>query len=797
MLQSTAQVRKWLVVGVVLLVAVVTVSYWIARSRVSPTLHNVPAQLGLDIQQTSDGFSLSKSEGGHTLYTIRASKAVQFKAGGHADLRNVHIVVYGHEHDRYDQIYGDQFTYDPRTGDINAVGEVHIDLQGNAEGPQKPDQAPPAELKNPLHLVTRSLIFNQKTGIAHTDEMVQFRTVQAYGSAKGAYYDSKSNELQLKSDIHITTTSEHPAVITGTSGTIQKTPRQATLQNVRIDQPDRTLTADKGTMLFQPDNTVQHVVTEGNIHIQSRGPSVVDITGPRGDINMGPNNSMEQAILSGGAKFDSRGASVAHGSADTFVLDFDDQNQPSRFHMVKNARMMQDPKPATQNPKLAKSGTDSKPNGQPMEIAADQLDFLLENGNQLKTGDTVGKASITIFPAPGSSNQKSTNNSGKEMGGNSTTVATAGKFHAAFDSNNRIQTLHGSPNSRIVSTSPGDPDKVSVAHNLDVAFAPDGGVQKLIQTGDFQYHEASAKPDTGGREAFADVATYTPSDTMLLLTGSPRVIDGGMTTTAVTVRINRQTGDGFADDNVKTTYSDLKPQPDGALLASSDPIHVTAQHMTAHKEPSVAHYTGNVRLWQTANVVRAPKIDFDDQKRSMVAEADGSQKVLSLFMQKGQDGKLTPVDVTSDKLTYTDEERRARYTGDVFAQSVPNTINGRQIDVYLKPADQDTKGATQTPAPASQKKSIIPGSDGPSQIDHMVAVGNVVVTGPNRRAVGDRLVYTADDGKYFLTGKSPSIFDAEHGTVWGDSLTFYSHDDRVLVESKRSSPTITRARTTK
>ena len=157
---------------------------------------------------------------------------------------------------------------------------------------------------------------------------------------------------------------------------------------------------------------------------------------------------------------------------------------------------------------------------------------------------------------------------------------------------------------------------------------------------------------------------------MLLLTGSPRVIDGGMTTTAVTVRINRQTGDGFADDNVKTTYSDLKPQPDGALLASSDPIHVTAQHMTAHKQPGVAHYTGNVRLWQTANVVRAPKIDFDDQKRSIVAESDASQKVLSLFMQQGQDGKLTPVDVTSDKLTYTDEERRARYTGDVFAKSV-------------------------------------------------------------------------------------------------------------------------------
>ena len=79
----------------------------------------------------------------------------------------------------------------------------------------------------------------------------------------------------------------------------------------------------------------------------------------------------------------------------------------------------------------------------------------------------------------------------------------------------------------------------------------------------------------------------------------------------------------------------------------------------------------------------------------------------------------------------------------------------------------------------------------------MVATGNVVVTEPNRRAVGDQLVYTADDSKYHLTGKSPSIYDATHGTVWGDSLTFYNRDDRVTVESKRSSSTVTRARITK
>ncbi len=779
MSSSVEQVRKWLVAGVIVLLVAVLVGYRVAHHRIKPTLHNIPQRLGIDIQQTSEGFTLSKSEGGHTLYTIKASNAVQFKSGGRADLHNVHIVAYGKTRDRYDEIYGTDFTYDPQSGDVQANGEVHIDLQGNAAGPLQPDQAPPEELKNPLHLTTRAITFNQKTGIAQTNEAVEFRNSQASGNFKGARYDSGNNQLTLNSDVHLVTTGEHAATITAEKGFIQKTPRQVVLDKVKIEQPERTLTADKGTMWFEPDNTVKHALLEGNVHIESRGPSIVEITGPRGDLNMGPNNSMQQAILSGGAKFETHGETLSHGSAEKFVVDFDDQNQPARLHLIKDARMMQEPKPG----KAAGAGQAS---GQPLEVASEQLDFQLVNGNQLKTGDTAGAGKITIFPAPGSKTSRSS-----DTGGNATTVATAGKFHATFDDHNRMQALHGSPDARIVSTSPGQPDKVSTSRNLDVSFAADGGVQKLVQSVAFEYHEASAKPDTRGRDAFADVATYTPADQILVLTGSPRVIDGGVTTTAEVVRINRETGDAFADNNVKTTYSDLKPQPNGALLATSDPIHVTARHMAAKQSPSIAHYTGDVRLWQTANMVRAPKIDFDEDKRMVTAESDPSQLVSSLFVQQGQDGKLTPVDVNSAKLTYVDEQRRARYTGNVVAKSTTGTVSAQQIDVYLKPAESLNNSGAQ---PARAGKPGMPGSETPSKIDHMVAVGRVVVTEPNRRGVGDKLVYTADDGKYVMTGKSPSIFDAAHGTVWGDSLTFYSHDDRVLVESKHPSPTVTRAR---
>ncbi len=782
-MQPVAQLRKWLAWSAVALLGVIIISYYVARLKVPPKLHSLPQQLGLDIQQTSEGFTLSKSEGGRTIFTIRASNAVQFKKGGKADLKNVHIVVYGKAHDRFDQIYGKEFTYDPARGEVQGVGEVHIDLQGYAEGPLKPDQAPPEELKNPIHVLTRSLSFNQKTGQAHTDEVVEFKTLQASGTATGAYYDANTNELQLKSDVHLVTTGDNAADIAGSSATIQKDPRQATLFNAAIYQTDRTLTADKITMVFEGDNTVQHALAEGHVNIEVRGPTIADISGPRGDLNMGPQNSVKQAIVTGGAKYNTRGENLSHGSADTFILDFEGDNQPKYFHMVKNARMRQEPQPGK---------SDSL--GQPMEIAADQLDFVLEDGNQLRSGDTAGKAQITIFPASDKSNSaRYSSRSAPDIGSAaSTTVATAGKFHATFASGNRLQTLHGSPDARIVSLSPGQPDKVSSSQNLDVAFAADGGVDKLVQTGDFQYHEPSPNPDTGARSIFADKATYTPAYEILVLRGSPRAIDGGMTTTADVLRLNRQTGEAFADDNVKTTYSDLKPQPNGALLAASDPVHVTAQHMVSKQQPGVAHYTGNVRLWQAANVLRAPVIDFDQQNRTLVAHASTAKSVSSLFVQLGQDGKFTPVDVTADRLTYVDSERRARYSGNVFVKSPTGTVSAQQIDIYLKAAD----ASGFAPASASAK-SVIPGTDGPSRLDHMVATGKVIVTEPNRRGVGDRLVYTADDGKYYLTGETASIFDAEHGQIWGDSLTFYSRDDRVLVESKAPALTVTRARITK
>ena len=108
------------------------------------------------------------------------------------------------------------------------------------------------------------------------------------------------------------------------------------------------------------------------------------------------------------------------------------------------------------------------------------------------------------------------------------------------------------------------------------------------------------------------------------------------------------------------------------------------------------------------NVVRAPQDRLRQEKRTIFATSDTAQTVSSCSCSKAQDGKLTPVDITADKLTYHDEQRLARYIGNVLAKSADGTVSAEQTDVYLKPA---TRSREQPPRARLRQGPALPGSD--------------------------------------------------------------------------------------
>jgi lipopolysaccharide export system protein LptA len=809
----TYRLRRWLAVTAVLFTLAVAGMYFYARMRAISVLKEFPGKIGYDIKQTATGFQFSKSDGGRTIFTIQATDLKEFKLNGRAELHNVSIVLYGRDSSRFDQIYGDDFAYDPKSGDVTAKGEVQIDIEANPSGLTSPDQTTPKELKNPIHLTTRDLVFNRESGNASTAAKVEFRTPQATGWAVGMQYAAHTNTLTLVSQIHVAVSGANAAVLEATHGRVTGDPRQIVLDHPHLDRAGGTLQADQATFALGPDNHVERVLATGNVSAEAKVESQVGskkATGKRTNHSSAPPEAeqlraradaaellltgkeslLTTATLQGNVHVERIGLQSMQGEAGRVTLDVAGQNELQKIHASERVRLTQhSTSAATEQPPANASVP------QDFAITAPVIDFLIAKGRLLDRAVTSGSPEISIFPANASPADKTSAQR---------TVITAGKFEAKFErtrfertreGRSRLATVRGTPDAKIVSINPGQPDRVSTSHTVEASFLPQGGIEAVTQQGNVAYTDGQT-PDKR-TQAWADQARYTPADQMLLLTGSPRVAEGSMATTAQTITINRANGDAIADGEVKSTYSELKEHPNGALLASASPIHVTANAMTARNTPGIALYSGNARLWQDANLISAPSIEFDRSRRFLTAQGTEAQPVSTVMVQSGKSlngpenaqktkGKATPpspISITARQLTYADADRKLHYEGGVLAKGTGFTASAKTADAFLLSRSQ-----------TSSNQSLAVNSGGPGQLDHMVAQGDVVVHQASRRAEGQTLTYIAAEDKFVLTGGPPSIFDAERGKITGVSLTFFRRDDRVLVEGEASTPVVTQTR---
>jgi lipopolysaccharide export system protein LptA len=727
------RLRK-LFAGGAVLVFVVALGFYL-RGFVKPqeTIPDTPKNIPSGVERSATGFNLSKSEGGKTLFTIHAASVQQYKEGGRAVLHDVSITVFGRNQDRSDQIYGADFAYDPAAKIVSAEGEVRIDLEAVSAMAANPANGPAAETKNLIHVKTSALTFNENTGIAQTKAAIEFRVPEGNGSAVGATYDSHGGVLTLKSAVRLTSTGLRKATITGQSATITKNPSKIVMQSAKVEELQRVISADKVTVFLNDDNNIERVVGSGNLHASSTGAKAFEINAPEGELEMAGANQARRGVLSGGVTFLSKSDSPAEGKAGRILLTFGGGNQLTKARAEDSVQLKQGQA------------------GKSQELHAVALDLSVKDGRRLEKAVTsAGPAEIIREQASGK------------------TTISAGHFETAFNDQNRPVSLYGTPDAKIVDTVPGKPDRILTSRELTAKFNDKGEIISADQTGSFHYQE-------GTQTASAERAKYEAADEMIMLSGSPRVVDAtqGIILTADTIQLNRKTRKAFAQNNVKTTYSKMSAQPGGAMLGSADPIHVTGSSANLNSATGVARYT-KARLWQGPNIVEAPTISFDRTKRGLQAQGGQGGHVASVFVQKDKNGKLTPVNVTSDRLSYVDAERRAVFSGNVVVRAQDATISSASVQVILLPKNGQAENQSA------------------SQLERIEAQGDIKIEQGSRKAAGNKLVYTAAEEKMVLTGtpgKLPSIFDAERGQISGDSLTFFTRDGRVLVGNGETSKT--------
>ncbi len=790
---NVSRLRLWFAITLAVVIVAVVGFYFYARIQARLRLAELPKKLGVEIQQTTEGFTLSKSEKGHTLYTIKAAKVTQFKQSGVAQLEDVNVVVYGRNTSRFDRIHGKSFEYDPASGEVRAKGVVNIDLQSNPNGPEGADQAEPQVLKDPVHVVTSGLVFNAKTGNATTHERVEFRIAQASGYADGANYDSKENQLFLEGNVHLSVAGEHPISVVGQRGSFTKEPRQAVLYQARIQREATTTDAQQLTLYFRPDDSVERVVGTGDVKSVIQGESVITVRSPLATFYMtGRSNQLQRGQMAGGTTFESVGANQVSGSADETQVMFAERDAARKIEARGHVHLVQT---AADGGRRARGPVSGQGGVEKSEMFSDAMDFWIKAGRSLDWAETVGAGRMLMVHAtPAVIPPAKQLRSGEWMNWKpATTEVKADHLKAHFGGDGRIDVMHGD-RAHVWHETYDQPVRETRSRELDVNLAPDGQISSLVQKGQFysaeypcmQAANCHAAPQ---RQAWAEMATYTPGNGLVLMTGSPRVVDGGMTTTARRISMNRESGEAVAEQDVKTTYSDMKPQPGGALLASGDPIHVSARKMTAERTTGLVHYEGDARLWQGANLIEGDKLHFDRNQRTVAAEAspaDNWRKLVhTVLARQEKDGKQTPVHITSQRLNYSDQQRLARFDGAVLVRAAEGITKADHADVYLRAREEKAE-------PQARAGGFETG-----QIDRIVATGSIYVQQPARQAWGDKLVYTAARDEFVLSGKAPRVLDAQRGNIHGDSLTFYNRDDRVLVEGSPTRRAVTETRVSK
>ena len=798
---TIARLRQGILILGSLLLIVLLGFLGYARYRLRHFEKDLPARLGVNIQQTANGYTYSQSSKGHTLYTIHASKLIQYKEGGNATLHDVTITLYGPEgSNRTDKIYGSEFSYDAKNQIVSALGTVTIDLQGFGENQS-------ASQQNRIHVKTSGLVFNQKTAQADTSEYTEFAFPKATGSCTGAHYNSKTGVLVLDNHVELssTTNNGNTAAVHASHAQIVRDSKQAFLLDPRTDYEGAKGSSDSAIVDFRQDGSAQTINAQGHVRLATADGAV--ITATNSVTQLSEDSQPTQSDMAGGITFVSSTPDESmHGTAVSGTVTFG-ENSTVKHAQFRNAVSFVDQILSLANdPK----GTASR------QIQASKIDVdFVPGAAQQKTiaqkALATGGAEVNLHTIPSKGPQELTTIIGDQLlatltpdgrtirqldgSGHTKVVDLAKDGSINTSTGDRLQVLFNTQKTESNSGSNREEDTSQSAQISQIDTAIQDGHVILTQT---PQRKAGASAPPATLTAWADRAEYHASGEVLRLTGNPRLNDGrSLQMTAVSIDYHRDNGDASATGDIKATYTQQQSQngsqavTSGPSLGGNGPVHITADHAFLRRATNISTFYGsdkaNARMWQGANSVLAPVLELSRTPETLKAYGDpgstGAVVNTNLTCVTGAKRQQSVARVHSRTLFYSDADRRADFQGAVVAEGPDGTIHADKAEVYLTPAAKKTKGQQNQPA----------------QLDHIVATGHVVVTQPGRKGVGEKLVYTADDGRYVLTGSPgdpPRIEDAAKGTTTGATLIFNSQDDSVVVSGGQSGA-VTETRTSK
>ncbi len=725
----------------------------------------------------------------------------------------------------------------PEAADANAKRDYASgkDLHGTKSGEMTGEHESKDERL--IHVTTSGLVFLQKLGVAATDKDIEFESGGMTGHAVGADYSSDTGVVILHSAVRVNGLQhDRPVLLTASHAVLDRPGQTMVLSQAKYvsigEKPGegegQTVQAQHAVVHLRKDGSAEKVEGDGDVTLtNSAGGKVV---APRGEMTLNPQNQPVSAMLTGGVKYGSdEPLRQARGEAAEGRVAFDAKGHPQHVAMNGAVHLHE---------KMRSSNAVGEPWNE-RELNAGAVELAL-------TTDSAGKTLVQDAKATGDARLKVL--TAAEKGVVASSVFSGDVLTAHFmriGNADHIAEVHGDGHTALRKVSATGVVNTSAGDSLVAHFRPDGrgsggtggtAMSKQAKTDvlDKQGADEIADATVQGHvvltqlpvkkpgdtiapaeeRATAERAVYDGSSERATLTSNVQVSDGTSILWADRVVTEQQSGDAVAEGSVKASY--------GQAGSADEPVHVLAARAELKHESQIVTFHGvsgrPARLWQGASQVEAPVIQFEQRQKRLLARGEGQGSPMSVHTvlvrsssppngaktdggksegtktdsakQSTSAGKVAGLGkagvmrIASRELIYSDQARKAEFTGGVEVNTGDGRMLAQQAVVYLSGGKADTAKVVK----ASSADGFADGFMGGS-LERMLVTGHIEMEQPGRRVTGDQLVYTASDEMYVLTGTAtvlPKVIDERRGTVTGTSLRFHSGDENVVVSNEGS-----------
>jgi lipopolysaccharide export system protein LptA len=723
-----------------------------------------PKKLAPGLSATFHGWNYSHTSSQKTVITMHADDFQELD--GKDELTGVVLDIYDKDGGKFDHVKSAKAEFDVGTGTLYSDGEVEITLNVPV------GEEPTGRL---MSITSSGVHVESKTGKANTDRLATFKFDRGDGQAMGADYDPTTGELNLHSNVIMNWRGTDPDTIPMKIETDQlnykeKDGKVFLMPWSRLTRDSLSLNAGPAIVTIQK-GLIQLVETTEAKGTDQRPGRNLDYAAKQLRLEFNDNNQIRRITGIDQARVVSANdTSLTTIAADQVVMDFDTSSTDSLLRAaVAQGHGMMESKPVI------------KPGVEPQDTRVLKSDTIYTNmrpgGQEIQSIETQGPGALEFIPNRPEQPRR-------WMNGDHIWMAYGPKNSLDTFRSVSVTTRTEKPKAKDAKTAPAP--ELTWSKNLLAKFQPNSSqLASLDQSGDFRY-------EAGDRKARADRALLDQPNNIINLIGGARMSDSTGTADADKIVMNQMTGDFTAEGNVTSTRLPDKKKGDsggGGMLSEDEPLHARAKKMESKDNNLVIRYEGNAVLWQGADRLEAETVEIDRDNNLLRAHGH----VLSQLLDKTKDdsapkdgkGKSDPPKadppkfatkptlrvftiVKAAELDYNDDTRLAHYSGGATLQRPDMTVKAAEIHAFLRNDSDD------------------------SSLDHAFADGKVEVhqVAPDRTrdANSEHAEYYVDEDKVILEGGQPRFVDSMRGTTRGEKLTWYSADDRLLVNGVPQKP---------